>query len=227
MVLLIVFISFCPAIAGEIIHEVHPDVKMDVPEPPRLGLIRPSINIYKVSAGGVSEKVEAWCDTACENIRAAVEETFEGNIKIIPINQFEPTSALDVEMLELQALYDTVTMTISNTWLGQFAFPKEYRKFDYSLGDAGDLFDSLEVDALIFVTGSDQIKTGGRKTMEFVSFLAGVVYFKSAYLDVGLVGRSGKLLWYKLMGSLPKTDLREPEGAKAYVDAAFKGFPLK
>ena len=76
--------------------------------------------------------------------------------------------------------------------------------------------------------GYDQVKTGGRKAFELVALIAGgVVYSKRAYLDVGLVGRSGKLLWYRMMNPLPRTDLRDPEGAKTYVDNVFKEFPLK
>jgi len=216
------------AAAGDIVHAVHPDLKTEIPESPRIGLIRPSIEIYQVAAGGVSEKIQDWCDTACANVRVAIEKTFGESIKIIPMEQFESASSLSAEMLEMEGLYDTVTATISNTWAGAVAFPKKYRRFDYSLGKLDVIFDVLEVDALIFVSGYDQVKTGGRQAFEFVALLAdGVVYGKASYMDVGLVGRSGKLLWYKLMGSLPQTDLRDPEGARAYVDRAFEGFPLE
>jgi len=226
--LLLVFLLSGPASAGDIVFAVHPDLKKEVPESPRIGLIRPSIEIQQVSAGGVSEKMQDWCDTACANVRVAIEEVFGESIKIIPMEQFEFESSLSEEMMEMDGLYETVTMTIANTWAGAAAFPKQYRRFNYSLGELDEIFDALQVDALIFVSGFDQVKTGGRKTFEFVALLAvGAVYSKSTFLDVGLVGRSGKLLWYKLMGSLPQTDLRDPEGARAYVDRAFEGFPLK
>jgi len=226
--LLLLFLFSAQAAAGDIVHAVHTDLKMEIPESPRLGFIRPSIEIYQVSAGGVSEKMQDWCDTACANVRVAVEEVFGEGIKIIPMEQFESGSSLSEEMMEMDGLYDTVTRTISNTWAGPLPFPKKYRRFDYSLGKLDEIFDALGVDALIFVSGYDQVKTGGRQAFEFVAFLAaGAVYSKATYLDVGLVGRSGKLLWYKLMGSLPQTDLRDPEGARAYVDRAFEGFPLK
>ena len=225
---LLVFLLPGPAAAGNIVFAVHPDLEAEMPESPRFGLIRPSIEIHQISAGGVSEKIQDWCDTACANVRVAMEEVFGENLKIIPIEQFTPDSSFGEEILEVEGLYDTVTITISKTWVGPTAFPKQYRRFDYSLGSLDEVFDVLDIDALIFVTGYDQVKTGGRQAFEVVALLAaGAVYSKAAYLDVGLVGRSGKLVWYKLMGSLPKTDLRDPEGARAYVDSAFEEFPLK
>ncbi len=229
VLLAVLLAGTAPAAAGEILHEVHADLKTTLPASPRLGLVKPVISIFQVSAGGVNEKVQDWCDAACENLRQAIEERFGGDLKIISIEDLAagPNADREEELLELQGLFDVVTATMAGTWAGQVPFPKEYRRFDYSLGDATELFEALEVDALIFMTGQDQVKTGGRKAFEFVSFLAGVVYFKSAYLEAGLVGPSGKLLWYKLISSLPKTDLREAEGARAYADAVFAGFPLE
>ena len=226
--LLMVFLFSRPAAAGDVVFAQHPDLETEIPESPRIGLIRPAIEIHQISAGGVAEKIQDWCDTACANVRVAIEETFGEGMKIISIEQFESGSSIGEEMLEVEALYDAVTVTMVSTWAGTFAFPAKHKRFDYSLGGLDEIFDTLEVDALIFVGGYDQVKTGGRQAFELVAlFAGGMVYSKQAYMDVGLVGRSGKLLWYRMMKPLSRTDLRDPEGARAYVDNVFKGFPLK
>jgi hypothetical protein len=225
-VVILLLFSAGPVMAGVLFHGVHADLNKGVPESPLIGFVQPEVNIFQVSAGGVMEKVEKWCDSACDNTQTAIQEYFGGKLKMIQPDEFEPE--LKEELEDIQGLYGTIGVTIARTFVWSGVFPKKYRRFDYALGDMNDLFDRLDVDALLFVRGSDRIKTGGRKAFEVVALLAaGYVDSRASYMEMGLVGRSGKLLWYKIVSSVPKADFREPEGAKAYTDTVLEDFPLK
>jgi hypothetical protein len=194
------------------------------------GLVKPRVEVFEISAGGVPELRDDWCAAARGNVVAALERKFSS--KMINLKTIEPDVSTSQEFDEVSALYKVVSYSIKfHTYAPAYIFPEKVDKFDYSLGPIDRLLERYGCDGLIFVYGHDEISTAGRKTLMAAGIVVGAltgVYAGprggATTIDVALVDASGTILWYSFQAQ-GASDLRDPGSAAQLVDRVMSNFP--
>ncbi len=204
--------------------KARPDLASHLSSIRTVGLIQPEIRIYEFSAGGMREQRDDWSDTGKANVSQGILGAFkEREIAVKPVVVDEGRKA---EVDDIKALYRAVVTSILLHLDGPNAPPPEYRRFDFTLGPLDNVMDSFGVDALLFVYGSDEISTGGRKTLAVLGFVGGVVMRPGfSVLGIGLVDRSGELLWFNADASAGRFDFRDAESASSFTRDILSAFP--
>lgn len=194
-----------------------------------IGLIPPSVRIFEISAGGVREYKEDWSAKGKENLTKSLQDHFQEKLFVIKTDTLDNNVKADLD--DVLALYRMVIGSYLLQFDSEQGFPVKQDFSEYVLGPLDNLFDALNVDALVIVKGVDEISTAGRKTMIAVGMLAaialgtgGVPHPGVAGMDIGFIDRSGAVLWYKL-GGLSGNDFRDPKGASKITEEILFDFP--
>ena len=165
----------------------------------------PDVEVYKITAGGVTELMDEWNDKAKGFIQDALKQhlakRFGFEIKFID------EEWLKREHKELwnsnRALYNAVaTSALSHAYaMSPNAFPDKVKNFDYTLGEKlQNLAQVCEADALLFIYGFDYEATAGRNLLLVWNILLGasVIPINPSAMMMGLVdGRTGDVTWFK------------------------------
>lgn len=222
--LILVLLSAFPCTDSEAAPRARPDLAGRLESIRTIGLIPPEIRIYELSAGGMQEERDDWSVAGKANMTRGILDAFgERKIVVSPI-QVEENRQEEIE--DIRSLYQAVVLSILLHSDGPNAFPAERQRFDFALGSLETLYDAIGVDALLFVYGRDEISTGGRKTLAVLGLAAGVVFRPGiSVLGIGLVDRSGNLLWYNSDYSPGMVDFRDPESASKFSKKLLSDFP--
>lgn len=194
-----------------------------------------SFSVYETSAGEVTEKIPEWSEQAQKHLLQAVvtEWGAHADLKADPFSVDHLTPEQLEQVREKQALFLAVSHSVGNHIknTGQAHFPE--RTFqDYTFGsDLAAL--APEADSVIFLTGVDQISSGGRIAKQVVGTILlaalGVIASPGGGITAGSIGvvevKTGKLLWWNAMARYSQLDTREPEGAAALVKELTQGLP--
>ncbi len=213
-----------PCTTSEAAPRTRPDLVSRLASIRTVGLIPPEIRIFEFSAGGMLEQRDDWSSAGKENLARGIVRAFEERRIVITPLTIEEGRKEEIE--DIQALYRAVVMSILLHSDGPNAFPKERQRFDFTLGSLEPVLDAFGVDALLFVYGRDEISTGGRKTLAVLGLAAGVALRPGiSILGIGLVDRSGELLWYNSDYSAGHADFRDPESASKFSQGVLSAFP--
>lgn len=195
-----------------------------------VGLAPCDARIHSLSAGGVQELRDDWCDAARSNIGTAVKSELS-NRSIAVTDLSEATVATD-EFREIAALYRAVSLSILQHAYGDHPFPSKQTEFDYTVGPIEDLLAASGADALIFAYGYDQISTGGRKALMFLGVLAGAVtgvvvtpVAGTSIVSIAMVDASGDILWHSVQAGTGGYDLRDASSTETLIRTMFEDFP--
>jgi hypothetical protein len=151
------------------------------------------------------------------------------------LRSLDPAQDNSPDLREIMFLYDdVVTSVIRHAYDGPHLFPTKKTSFDYTLGPIGSLLEPAGADALLLVRGVDEISSEGRKAMQtfgvLVGLAAGVVVTPTmgkTVMIIGLVDRSGDLLWFNIRGGSGAYNLRDPESVSKLVSQSLEGFRRK
>jgi len=199
--------------------------------PQKVVMIDPHLEVKELSAGGVSERVDAWSDQAKKNLLEALSKHLAADhlfdTLAVPQLSDESHTILD----EHVALYDVVGYNAY--FFGKSRFPAwqhKAKEFDYTLGEGlSFLAQQSGADAALFVIGEDYISTEGRKAARIAAALLGIVLPPSpTFLSMGLVDlKTGNILWMNYVLAMDTKDMRKAEDMNALVDQLFKRYPGK
>lgn len=198
-----------------------------------IAVFRPDIKIFEISTGGVKELRQDWCDEGCTKVQTAFVNEFQlfgYDLKIL-----DPAQDSSAELREIMFLYDdVVTSVLRHTYDGPHLFPTKQTNFDYTLGPIDNLLEPAGADALLLIRGLDEISSEGRKAMQtfgvLVGLAAGVVVtprMGQTVVIVGLVDRSGDLLWFNIRGGSGVYNLRDAESVSKLVSQSLERFQEK
>lgn len=216
-------LDFLPGVAGAFSLS-HPDLAARMSNVKAIGLVTPDVRIYELTAGGVSEIKEDWSARAKENVTRSLLERFPG--KLVEVKKDALETSVREDMEDVLALYSIVVGSYIVHAEGPNAFPVKRDVSAYTLGSLEGLFAALKVDALLVVYGSDRISTGGRKALTVLGMVGGVLLTPGVtVMNIGLLDKSGSVLWYNSKGSVVGGDFREPEGAAKFTGETLTGFP--
>jgi hypothetical protein len=211
-------------------YRAHPEFETRSKQIHTAGILSPDIKIYELTAGGIRELRDDWCKIGKETVEQAAGECFRERwvqVKIIPIEK-----ETEEELEDIVALYRAVSTSIISHTYGEYLFPEKVKRFEYSIGPIDSLLKRWNSDALVFIIGSDEISTSGRKALTAAAMvlgaLAGVVMLPGGgitVVSIAVVDPSGNILWYNVKGSQGGYDLRNPESTRELLKAIVSDFP--
>jgi hypothetical protein len=194
---------------------------------------------YRMTAGGVREKVDEWSERAKRNLETAAVEMLGVRpmllVKTLP--ELMLSNADRVNLYDTLALYDAVNASIpyfsdNRGW----TFYDKVGNFDYSLGaEVAGLAKGAE--ALLLISCIDVNPTSGREAVQAGTLLmtmplilwGGPVILPGEFTfgSVSLVeAASGTILWHKLYQSEAAHDLSSPLKTYELMKTLMKDFPI-
>ncbi|MEY2633939.1 MAG: hypothetical protein RIR00_2593 [Pseudomonadota bacterium] len=191
----------------------------------RVALMQPDIELFSLSAGGITEPRADWTDAALQHVRRAVRlKTGRQGLSLREVSEDEAD-----ELAEINALHAAVANAIAMHHLGpsNLALPTKNGQLDWSLGEAVlPLQQRSGSDYALFIWMRDSYASAERKVAMVAMALLGVgitAGFQAGYASLVDL-RSGQVLWFNRMfrGS---GDLREAASADETVQTLLKNFP--
>ncbi len=187
-------------------YRKHPEFDSRVGSIQKSVLITPDVSMYEVSPGGVVMLREDWSRIGRKNLQNAILRDFKNkqcNLKLVMMD-----THIAKEMAEVQTLYRLVHKTMDQNTFGPHQNMAESDGFNFSIGSLESILQRLGADAMIFVTGYDQVFNGGRKAM----------------IDLAIADSSGTILYYAVKGTTNGKDLRDPAGTTALIRDLLSSF---
>jgi hypothetical protein len=209
---------------------------------------------------GVRESKTDWSKMAVENVKKAVAEAYEQ--KGIRVLQMPAAEGSDDERKEIRALFRAVSDSIIlhaykerasmrenqgrnvpyadardmlfNQTLEPYPFPEKQENFRYGVGSVENILKKYNGQALVLVTGMDEISTNERKALIAAGILIeqlplpvgvpGLPQAGKTNVSIALIDRSGDVLFYSSKGDL-RTDLLNRDNARKFMRDILSDFP--
>jgi len=188
-------------------------------------VIPPDLELFSISAGGVSEPRADWTTAAQRHLR----EALHARRKAFG-TRFKELTALELDdFSELVALHAAVADAVSLHHIsgGIWRLPTKPGGLEWSLGDAvAPLRAKTGADYALFFWIRDSYASPERKAAMVAMALLGVGLTGGAQVGyASLVDlRDGRLVWFNGLRRL-SGDLREPGSAAETLDALLRDFP--
>jgi hypothetical protein len=187
-------------------YRMHPDFDARAGSIQESVLIAPDVVMYEFSSGGVITLRDDWSSVGRKNLQNAIIRNFKDkqcNAKLVQMDTQTAT-----EMAAVQALYRLVHKTMDQQTFGSDQHLAANDGFNFSLGSLESILQKLGADAMIFVTGYDQVHNSGRK----------------ALIDLAIADSSGAILYYTVKGTTEGKDLRDPASTAALIRDLLSSF---
>lgn len=188
----------------------------------RIVLLPADMELFSISAGGVSEPRADWTDAAQKHFAQALA----GQRAKLGANMSTLTTAQADEFHEIVALHRAVADAIS-LHHDDLRLPTKGRRLDWSLGSAvRPLKERTGADYALFTWMRDSYVSTERKAVMLGMALLGAVSLGGEQVGyASLVDlNTGRVVWFNEMNRF-WGDLRDPAAATETVDALLKGFP--
>jgi len=185
---------------------MHPEFGLRAGSIQKSVLITPDVSMYELSSGGRAILRDDWSGVGRQNLQNAILQNFKNkncNVKLVELD-----TQTAKEIAEIQALYGLVHKTMDQRTFGPHQKMAENDGFIFSLGSLDSILRKFDADAMIFVTGYDQIYNGGRK----------------ALIDLAIADSSGTILYYTVKGTTEGRDLRDPASTAALIRDLLSSF---
>ena len=161
----------------------------------RIAVAPMEIKMFRLEVGGTTEIVDEWMDTARESVASSLTEHFgrDQNIQLYFLSEDDLNQFSETDWSRYKSLYEAVLSSAMLHGFGEAKFNHKIQDFDYALGsNYAEWLEELEVDAMLFVYGSNFIETSGRKVAKAINFAAAVALAATVGVGVGLyAGGSG------------------------------------
>jgi GNAT superfamily N-acetyltransferase len=215
--LALLFLLPSPATPAEAHHRAHPELAARWTAVRTVGVVLPEIQAFELTTKAAVARPD-WAETVRLNVAAALEDELRG--RGIAAKRLEPAvPAAKEELHEVQLLYESVGNAILQATYSN-RFPWKLERFEYGVGDLAALLGAEGVDAALFAYGTSGDASGGRTALTLL--VGGPV--PGDRLFIGLVDRTGAVLWFAEHTSY-RSDLKTPQGARAFVADALKQLP--
>ena len=187
-------------------YRMHPEFDARASSIQESVLITPDVSMYELSSGGVVMLRDDWSRVGRKNLQNAIIRDFKK--KQCKVKLAKMDTQIAKEMAEVQALYKLVHKTMDQNTFGPHQNMAEGDGFNFSLGSLESILQKLGADAMIFVTGYDQVFNGGRK----------------ALIELAIADFSGTILYYTVKGTTEGKDLRDPADTAALIRHLLSSF---
>ncbi len=181
-----------------------------------VGLVSPVVRVYELTAGGQTVLKDEWSGQGRKAVTDALQRSLAQKgwkVKVV-----EPAGATREELEEMRLLYGDVGPAIVDATYVYPVFPEKYKNFDYSVGPVKRIFDQAGVDLLVLAYGYDEISSSGRSVVNTLNSIFGTGSTGGdSFLNVALIDRNGKVLWFDVEMARGSFDLRDPASADSFV----------
>jgi hypothetical protein len=209
---------------------VHPELEKRARSIHTVAVARPDVKIYQLTAGGMTELMDDWCEKGERNMTAAVSQILAK--RSVKTRLLTIDAAGEGELEDVSNLFSAIAYSINlHTLQTPEMFPEKRLHFEYSVGSLDRLLRQSNADALLLLYGYDEISTGGRKALMAVSSVFGIVTGNAGphkgvtVVAAGLFDRSGALLWYDDLGAAGGFDLRDSDSMEQAMESLLTRFP--
>lgn len=189
-----------------------------------IALMPTDVELFEISAGGVTEPRADWTEAAARNIMADLRARKQK----LGARATEITGEQDEAVEALNGLHGAVARAIVVHHFGGLNLPTKDGKLDWTLGpEAAKLREKSGADYALFTWVRDSYASAERKAMMVVGALLGVGMaggVQQAYASLVDL-RTGQIVWFNRMVR-GTGDLREAEPASETLNALLTGFPL-
>ena len=193
--------------------------------PSKLLIVPAEMELFSISAGGVTEPRADWTDAAQQHFEAALKAR---SAQLGPEVQQLTEAQLD-EFAPVIGLHRNVAECVFYHHLGTGPkLPTKDGKLDWSLGEDAvrPLRERTGADYALFTWIRDSYASNERKAAMVAMALLGAISLGGEQVGyASLVDlRTGRVVWFNNLQRM-SGDLREPKAAAETVDALLKGFP--
>ncbi|MES2632816.1 MAG: hypothetical protein V4669_07580 [Pseudomonadota bacterium] len=195
------------------------------PATSKLVIVPSDMELFSISAGGVSEPRADWTQAAQKNFKSALD----GRRNLLGANAADMPEAVLDDFAELHALHRAVAEAIfvhhANSGL---KLPTKNEQLDWSLGadSVKPLKERTGADYALFTWFRDSYASGERKAVMIGMALLGS--FQMGGYQMGYASlvdlNTGRVVWFNDLQRMTG-DLREASSAKETVEALLKDFP--
>lgn len=196
--------------------------------PAKLLYLPAAISISEISASGMTQEDPEWSKQGKAAIDKAVRTYFMTRPSTSLVDMPQLSEEQDKLVHDHVLLYDVVAQeAFIATNVPAAGWGHLAENFQYSLGPGlRFLKETTGADAALIVIGSDNISTGGRKTMVAMAALVGVgMPLGSSVVSVGVIDlEDGDILWFQHSVATGNLDLRQPGDATTLFAKAMEGY---
>jgi hypothetical protein len=194
-----------------------------------IGILRPQVSIYQLSAGGQREMIEEWSAQGRNNVLAAAVTALSKRKTSLSIIELDTDTAdeLDDVLPLAAAIGDSI---VGRSLPGSPPFDRRPKQLDYSVGPLDRIDARHKVDALLVMTGYDEISTYGRRALIAVGKITGILFGSpppkgATILTMELLDRDGSVLWFSDLSDQGGYDLRSRDSCERAVQKVLADFP--
>jgi hypothetical protein len=197
------------------------------PAASRILVMTPNVELAILTAAGLPEPREDWSVAARTEIAAGIAEYMAS--KGHSASALDPNTAMDGRSGQIIRLHDAVGASILAVNYLQYPLPTRRNNFEWTLGEGvQELAQQHNADYALFITVRGSYSSSAR--------MAAVVGL--AILGVGLPTggqqafaslvdlRTGNIIWFNVAQAATGQDMREPAGARDFVQVLMRGAPL-
>lgn len=194
-----------------------------LPSSARIVLMPLDVELFTMTAGGMTEPQAHWTEQARNHMRASLKRR-ESAMDTPLIELDDP----DVQVTELNHLHGAVAGAIAlHHYIGHYELPTKEKRMDWHIGaDTAWLRERTGADYALFLFVRDSYATAERKMTMFLAAMLGVGI--PAGIQVGYASlvdlSTGQVVWFNrlIRGT---GDLREAEPAEESIAALLDKFP--
>jgi len=189
-----------------------------------IAVMPPDVDVYKVTAGGVVEKVDEWSAEAKGYIREALKthlsQRHDFEIKFIEEDWLKANHKT-LWQANRELYYAVSLSALYHAYDGVAQFPTKRKSFEYTLGkEVKELADAAGADALFFIYGLDHEDTAGRTAIKiFAALLTNTIIYSPSMMTMGLVNaKNGDLEWFVVSPAQTEYSFRSQKHINTLVE---------
>ena len=187
-------------------HRMHPEFDARSGSIQTSVLITPEVNLYELSSDNVATLRDDWSGLGRKNLINAILQNFKDKRFQVKLVKMDTQTA--AEIAEVKMLYSLVHKTMDQQIFGPRQPKPVNDRFNFSVGPLESILHKLGADAMIFVTGYDQVYPARHKAM----------------IDLAIADSSGTILYYTVKGTTRGRDLRDPASTAALIRGLLSSF---
>ena len=193
----------------------------------RILIVEPDVELSVLTIAGIEEPRADWTKSAQANLDAAIQKVLAQRSH--QFRELDPATAQEGRVGQLLRLHEAVGQSIIAFNYGAIDLPTKKRSFDWTLGEGAQaLGRQYDADYALFTYGRGSYSSGGRKVaMVGMALLGSAMPLGGQQAFASLVDlKTGRVVWFNIAKAAPTADMRDPEGAQAFVDAMMKDAAL-